>query len=327
MRDRDRHFTFRSPLGPWMERLVQEKRACGYRYIGSEDRLRHLDRFLYEEGLSTEELPRIFADRWIAKRPHEAAETQHSRIGILRQFARFLVRHDIPAHLPEYRSGSVTRNRFTPRIFRHEEVRQILKAVNALAFNGRVPFRHRVMPEVFRLLYGCGLRLSEVLRLTVADVDLDQGVLTIRQSKFRKDRYVPMAPSQGQRLQRYVEWMGERPETAFFFPAPDGGAYSRDTIYRLFRQLLRTCGIPHEGRGRGPRVHDLRATFAVHRLESWYRQGVDLGAKLPVLSVYMGHQSLVGTQRYLHLTADLFPDIAARLDDSFGHVIPRRVDS
>jgi integrase len=310
-----------------MERLIEEKHACGYRYITSEDRLRHLDRFLCEEGLSAEQLPRILAERWMASRPHETAGTQRPRIASLRQLARFLARHDIPAHLPEYRSGSVTKNHFTPWIFRREEVRQILEAVDALACNGRVPFRHRIMPEIFRLLYGCGLRVSEVLRLTVADVDLDQGVLTIRQSKFRKDRYVPMAPSQVLRLQRYDEWMGERAGGVFFFPAPDGGPYSRDTIYGLFRQLLRACGIPHEGRGRGPRLHDLRATFAVHRLESWYRQGVDLGAKLPVLAVYMGHQSLIGTQRYLHLTAELFPDIAARLDDSFGHVIPRRVDS
>ncbi len=87
------------------------------------------------------------------------------------------------------------------------------------------------------------------------------------------------------------------------------------------------CGIPHAGRGKGPRLHGLRHAFAVHTLLRWYREGADLDAKLPVLATYLGHQSLAGTQRYLHLTAELFPEIAVRLNAEFGDVIPRRTAS
>jgi len=180
------------------------------------------------------------------------------------------------------------------------------------------------MPEIFRLLYCCGMRVGEVLQLKVEDVDLGSGVLSVREGKFHKDRLVPMAPSVTMRLRRYASVLGN--SAAFFFPAPDGGHYSKVTVYQVFRQLLRVCHIPHGGRGRGPRLHDLRHSHAVHKLESWYRQGADLGVKLPLLSTYMGHTSLVGTQRYLHLTPEIFPDIITRLDQFTGHVIPRRAE-
>jgi integrase len=142
--------------------------------------------------------------------------------------------------------------------------------------------------------------------------------------KFNKDRLVPMAPSMLARLRKYAAVLGKRDPSSVFFPAPDGGPYSIVTVYRVFRRLLRECGIAHGGRGKGPRLHDLRHAFAVHRLENWYRQGADLEAKLPVLAAYMGHKSLASTQRYLRLTPEIFPDIRKRLDESTGHVIPRR---
>jgi integrase len=183
------------------------------------------------------------------------------------------------------------------------------------------------MPEVLRLLYGCGFRVSEVLHLRVADVDLNRGVLTVREAKFGKDRLVPPALPLVQRLQRYDASLGTRPPDAFFFPSSHGGPWGLATVYWLYRELFLRCGIPHAGRGKGPRVHDLRHTMAVHSLLRWYREGADLDAKLPVLATYLGHQSLAGTQRYLHLTAELFPEITVRANAAFGDVIPRRIAS
>jgi integrase len=320
MREREIRHDFRSGIGKWIRAYVDDKQARGHDYVTVSHRLRRFDRFLCNEGLTGEVLPRELVRRWTAKRPHESASTQRIRIDTVRQFARFLVRQGIPAYVPEV---TVARNQFTPRILTREEVRHLLQASDRLPRDGRAPWRHYVMPEVFRLLYGCGLRLGEILRLTGADVDLDKGVLTIRESKFGKDRLVPMAPSQTTRLRGYVDRLGGRSDVAIFFPAPDDGRYSHCSVYRTFRQLLRAAGISHGGRGRGPRVHDLRATFAVHRLETWYRQGVDWGVKLPVLATYMGHSSFYSTQQYLRLTADLFPDVVKRLDEHFGQVIPR----
>lgn len=324
MRESKVQHVFCSPLGKWMRRFIDEHQACGYCYVTESYRLRRFDRFLSAAGLKTEALPHELVVQWATKRSHESPTTQCLRIAIVRRFSQFLVHHGIPAYVPESTLAKAS-ERFTPRIFTREEVRRLLAAADRVPRDGRAPWRHYIMPELMRLLYGCGLRLGEALRLTSADVDLDNGVLRIRESKFRKDRLVPMAPSQTARVQRYLLRIGGRDTNAIFFPAPDGGRYSHQAVYEAYRQLLRTAGISHEGRGRGPRIHDLRATFAVHRVEAWYRQGENLGTKLPVLATYMGHTSLYGTQHYLVLTAGLFPDMVARLDEQFGHLIPRRI--
>lgn len=129
------------------------------------------------------------------------------------------------------------------------------------------------------------------------------------------------------RLRLYEAAIGARPADAFFFPSHRGGPWRSGSVYELFRQLLFRCGIPYGGRGKGPRLHDLRHTFAVHALLRWYREGADLDAKLAMLATYLGHRSVDGTQRYLHLTAELFPEVTARSNASFGDVIPRRAQS
>lgn len=314
--------TFHSPLAELMAGFLREKQACGYLYERESYELLRLDRFLCGTGLKVAGLPRDIVDEWTAKEANEKPGTQKLRVIRVRQFALFLRQKGIEAYVTESTRTPINRIEFTPYIFRRKEIENILQAVDRMPPDTRAPMRHRIMPEIFRLLYCCGMRVSEVLQLKVEDVDLGSGVLTVREGKFNKDRLVPMAPSITVRLRRYASVLGNA--SGVFFPAPDGGPYSKVTVYHIFRQLLLACHIPHGGRGRGPRLHDLRHSHAVHKLESWYRQGADLGAKLPILSTYMGHKSLVGTQRYLHLTPEIFPDITDRLDQFAGHVIPRR---
>ena len=317
---------FQSVLAPFMDQFVQEKHACGYEYQEPARILQRLDDFLVQEALATHELPRSVARKWLAKKTHESARTQQQRITAVRHFSRFLLRLGYPAYVPDSTLAVRNPSTFVPRMLTDEELRKFFHAVDALEPTARSPLRHLVMPEVFRLLYGCGFRVREVLKLRVRDVDLDQGIITVRQGKFRKDRLVPPALSLVKRLRKYANIFEKRPPDAIFFPAPSGGPFSLRTVYTLFRQLLLQCEIPHAGRGKGPRIHDLRHLFAVHTLRRWYRDGEDLDAKLPLLATYLGHQHLSGTQRYLHLTAELFPEITARVDAAFGEVIPRRTE-
>jgi integrase len=318
---------FQSAVGALMEQFVREKQACGYRYGEQARLLARFDRFLCDEALSRCELPRSISCKWLAKQPHESPSTQQIRIGMVRRFATYMCRLGYPADVPETWLAAKRAGSFSPRILTTAEVQQLLHAVDQLTPTARSPMRHIIMPEVFRLLYGCGLRLGEVLHLRVADVDLDRGVLTVREAKFGKDRLVPPALPLVQRLQKYAAGMRDRPSDAYFFPSPSGGAWSLSAVYWLYRELLLRCGIAHAGRGKGPRVHDLRHAHAVHTLLRWYREGADLDAKLPVLATYLGHQSLAGTQRYLHLTAELFPEITVHANAAFGDVIPRRSES
>lgn len=164
--------------------------------------------------------------------------------------------------------------------------------------------------------------------MRIRDVDLKQGVITIREGKYDKDRLVPPGLDMVERLRVYAECLDnnsleKRTEDAFFFPSASESAWGKGTIYTIFRKALYQSDIPHGGRGKGPRVHDLRYTFAVHRLIAWYEEGCDLNAKLPFLVAYLGHKNFTGTQKYLHLTAELFPNLTERMNKQFGAVISK----
>jgi integrase/recombinase XerD len=317
---------FQSVLSAFMEKFLQEKHACGYAYHEATRILRRLDNFLVQEGLTTQELPGSIARKWLAKKAHESAGTQRQRITVTRHFSRFLLRLGYSAYVPDSTLAARNRSSFVPRMLTDKELRKFFQAVDALEPTARSPLRHLIMPEVFRLLYGCGFRVREVLKLRVRDVDLNQGIITVRQGKFRKDRLVPPALPLVNRLRKYAAHFENHPPDAIFFPGPSGGPFSLRTIYTLFRKLLLQCGIPHGGRGKGPRIHDARHLFAVRALRRWYQDGENLDAKLPLLATYLGHVNLSGTQHYLHLTAELFPEITARSDAAFGDVIPRRIE-
>ncbi len=325
MANKESDAKFQSAFAPLMEQFVQEKRACGYRYCASARTLANFDRFLSDQAIDSGDLPWSITGKWLSKRPHESASTHRDRISVVRQFTLFLCRQGYRADVPNELLGAKKEVEFSPRILTLAEVGKLLQAVDRLTPTARSPLRHIIMPEVFRLLYGCGFRLGEVLHLRVADVDLQQGILTVRDAKFGKDRLVPPALALVLRLRKYAERLGAHPPEAFFFPSPNGGPFNLRTIYFLFRKLLLQCGIPHAGRGKGPRIHDARHGFAVHTLLRWYQEGADLEAKLPVLATYLGHRSLAGTQRYLHLTAELFPEITVRANAAFGDVIPQRI--
>ena len=212
-------WVFKSSLAPLMEQFVREKRAVGYRYDAGLYLLMRFDRFLAREAPNDETLTRTAARKWLAKGPLESGANQQHRFSVVRQFAQFLCRLGHPAYVPDRSLSAKHDKAFSPRILTHSEVRHILREADQLAPTARSPLRHLVMPEVFRLLYGCGFRVSEVLKLRVADADLNRGILTVRDSKFGKDRHVPPALPLVRRLQAYDAALGRRPADAFFFPS------------------------------------------------------------------------------------------------------------
>jgi integrase/recombinase XerD len=323
MREREPQVTCVSALAPYLLQFIAEKRTLGCR-AGSHARLVvAFDRFLAAHEVISPDLARPLVDAWVQKRPHESPRTQASRASFVRQVGLFLVRRGFRPYLPDPRIGPRERPSFTPYIFTPEEIGRLLTAADALRPHPRSPHRECIFPLIFRLLYGCGLRIGEVLHLQIRDVDLDRSLLTIREAKFRKDRLVPVAPSLAERLRSYARaCLRAAAPTAPFFPAPDGGPFCHRAVGDVFRTLLWQCRISYQGRGRGPRLHDLRHTSAVHRLMQWYREGQDLEVALPMLATYLGHVSLRGTQRYLHLTAQFYPDLQARLEACYGHLIP-----
>lgn len=323
----DNNLQFKSPVAPLIIQFIQEKRACGYRYHSAPKILMRFDRFLCDASLSEKALPEHLVLKWLEKLPEEKPSTQKGRVCLIRQFAKMMVRLGYPAYIVPDQFIAPRLYTFSPYIFTRKQVTQLIHAADQIKPTAKSPLRHLIMPEIFRLYYTCGFRINEVLHLRMKDVDFKRGVLIIRDAKFGKDRLVPPALDIINRLQIYDEQMskhimGKRTEEDFFFPSAQRKSWHPSSIYMLFRELLYQCGIPHPGRGKGPRVHDLRHTFAVHRLIQWYEAGADLNTKLPLLVAYLGHQDFTGTQKYLHLTAELFPELTKRMNEQFGGVIP-----
>ncbi len=179
------------------------------------------------------------------------------------------------------------------------------------------------MPVLFRTVYACGLRISEARLLRPGDVDIGAGVLQIRDAKGGKDRQVPVSEPLRHRLACYRSHLAGQPGWDWFFPGCSAGQpLALLNVYKNFRRFLWQARISHGGRGHGPRVHDLRHTFAVNNLRAWFAAGEDVNALLPVLQAYLGHCEIGDTAYYLRLTAESYPHIAARLQAEYGGIVP-----
>jgi len=323
MQSSERPVLFRSALAPLCQQFLAEKRAQGCRYQSSALTLRAFDGYLHEQHIADPNLSRPLVEAWVGKRPQESTRTQGNRFSLVRQFCLFLERQGYAPFTPPDVWRAKTDHLFTPYIFSEDEIRRLFRYLDQVHSHPRAPQRARIVPLVFRLLYGCGLRISEALHLRVQDVDSSRALLTIREAKLQKDRLVPVAPSLAARLHAYTNTVvGDRAADAFFFQRPDGTAWSHDVCYNLFREALQRCDIAHRGRGHGPRIHDLRHTYACHRLARWVREGIAIDLALPWLATYLGHESVYQTQHYLHLFPQLYPEITGKLTAYCGAVIP-----
>lgn len=176
--------------------------------------------------------------------------------------------------------------------------------------------RPRTFVTLLGLLYCTGLRVSEALALRLADVDLDEGLLIVRNAKFDKSRAVPLQADVKDALAAYLDDRCDHrhrtdPEAPFFVNEWHR-ACSYGTVVKTFLDIARRAVVRGRPKQRGPRLHDLRHSFAVHRLLAWYRDGGDVQARPQLLSTYMGHVCLVSTQTYLDITAELLQEAARR---------------
>ncbi len=304
--------------------LVTEKRAVGYKYDAEERVLARFAAFSGSQFPGLDAPARASVEAWITSARERGVKpaTLQGLAAPVRELARWLGRRGVPAYvLP---SGALPRPaRYVPHIYTGQELAALFAQTDRCHYDSQVPFRHLVMPVLFRTIYACGLRASEDRLLRFGDVDLGAGVLAIRDGKGGKDRQVPVSAPLRERLADYHGRVAGRTGGDWFFAGTSGRPLTLANIDKNFRRFLWQARIPHGGRGRGPRVHDLRHTMAVNNLRSWFTRGEDAGALLPVLQAYMGHSSIAGTDYYLRLTAESYPHITAQIQRAFGDVVPR----
>jgi integrase/recombinase XerD len=212
---------------------------------------------------------------------------------------------------------------FVPHIYTHEELRCLIDGI-ATCQRRWCKLEPISFRTIFLLLYGGGLRIGEVVRLTCADVDLIDDTLTVRCTKFYKTRRIALSSQLCKVLAEYDanrrEAGHDRCDDAPFFVYKNGERATRHTVEETFWRLRQHVGIgPKKGRHQ-PRLHDLRHTFAVHRLIAWYRNGADVQRLLPGLSTHLGHVDLASTQQYLTMTPELLVEASLRFEHYAGEV-------
>jgi integrase len=207
---------------------------------------------------------------------------------------------------------------FVPYIYTREELRQLLKAALTYQKN-RSHVGAYMVNRILLVLYGTGLRIGEILSLTMADIDLHQAIITVKQTKFYKSRLVPFGDQLAKAISEYIRWRKKqgfpKKKDSPFFYGRDGKPLNMITMRDAFVRICKKAGVQRsDGAKQQPRLHDLRHTFAVHRLMSWYQENADVQQLLPVLSVYMGHTHLAATSVYLTMTNDLLQEAGKRFE-------------
>lgn len=236
----------------------------------------------------------------------------------LRGFFRYLVGrgHLVASPLPE--PAPRIRSTFRPYIYSQDELRRLLDGT-AMQVSKRSLLQPPTLRMLLLLLYGAGLRAGEALRLRCCDVDLSQRLLSIWDTKFFKSRLVPVGASLCEALAHYRNERLRLPlpdgDRSPFFATLAGKAIPLGRLEAAFVRLRDRVGVrrPQTERWQ-PRLHDLRATFAVHRLIAWYRDGADVQARLPFLATYLGHVNVSGTQNYLTMTPELLAEASLRFE-------------
>ena len=236
----------------------------------------------------------------------------------LRGFCNYLVSRGYLIASPLQEPGPRAAHAFQPYIYSHEELQRLLQATVTLT-SARFPLQPLTYRTLLLILYGAGLRASEGLRLRCCDVDLCERLLSIWDTKFFKSRVVPIGEDLGQALGTYRQARESLPKPAgahsAFFAARSGDAISRQQLEKVFRCLRQHAGIGRPATDRWqPRLHDLRHTMAVHRVIAWYRERVDVEARLPLLAAYLGHVHVSGTQIYLTMTPELLAEASWRFE-------------
>lgn len=294
--------------------FLEHKRAFGYRYQRNAFTLRS---FLRYAAAQVGDRGRVDLERtlraWLARSPGRKPLSVTCELGTLRQFLLFRRRSDPTSFVPDrtWAPQPIVSN-FLPHVLPYHEVCRLIR----LTRTARHPFRANTLRTLLVVLYCTGLRPGEALRLELADVDLRAHYFCIRESKG-KTRLVPFADDLAGVLRTYIRErapLARSADSGLLFVRPDGGALSMNAASCAVRRLLRRCRLkPPRGRV-GPRLYDFRHVFAVHRLTAWYRDGVDIHSRLPWLSAYMGHDNLLGTEKYLTATGELLALAAERFE-------------
>ena len=305
----------RSLLAGPISVFLQYKTALGCKFQTEAAALRLLDSFIADRCVVVlDQVDSRLIDAFLASRPREHARSYNHLVGVTRRFFAWALVQGIVERNPVNARPRRTTGQRIPYLFSLAEAQRLLDAARSMRTRPKAPHRALVYETVFALLYGLGLRVGEVTRLLVSDVDFERATLSVRDTKFYKSRLVPFGPRMGERLARYLDQrFGPQPDPEVpLFSFTRRGAVHEGTISLTFHSLLPQLKLDVPVGVCTPRLHDLRHAFAVGTLLRWYRSGVDPNTRLIQLSTFLGHSDPASTSVYLTITEELLREADRR---------------
>ena len=298
---------FNGPMGHWMLQHLALRRSMGYIYRGAEYGLDAFDQFLREYFPDCKTITRLMVTEYLDSTRHLQPLSRQGHVSIVRQFCRFMFQYDTKTYIPEKGLIGAGKVQVKPHIYTVEEITQVMQQAMKLTVKA-----NKILAETYVVIIGLlwvtGMRIGEVVRLKVQDIDVSRGILYVRQTKFYKSRAIPLLPSSTRRLLEYLALRAKlgyaNESNAPLFINSRGKPCTISTTPKTLKVLIRRAGLITR-EGTIPRVHDVRHSFATRWLMDIYRSGRDPNIYLPVLATYMGHANIANTQVYLHPTVEL----------------------
>lgn len=261
----------------------------------------------------------------LTKTQWECNSNMCARVSKLRSLSEYMIRMSYDSiNIPK----GITSNpdyAYEPYIFSNKELESFLVECDKFFLSTLINFQSRkVFPIVFRLLIGSGTRISETLNLTKNDVDIKACTIYLKKTKNNNERRIPIAKTTINLIEPYLYEITDNNilnESNLLFPNREGNIYRADLAYYYFRKILWNAKIPHLGRGKGPRLHDFRHTFAVKVLEKWVKEKHNISTALPYLATYMGHCGLKSSEHYLRLTKNMYPELLDAYTQKFDWIL------
>jgi integrase/recombinase XerD len=301
------------PFREFIKKHLELRRSLGYLLRTDELTLDQFDAYVAEKFPVARVVTRPMVAGYLKTLEDRHLVTRRHQLTTLRQFCRFLFQLNPDTYIPESNLLPMARSQFRPHIYTLGEVTDLMQLAR------RLPPADSLRPHTYAtligLLWATGLRGGEAVRLNFEDIDLQKGILHIRQTKNFKSRLVPLADSTRLALQAYWDQranlgMDQSLQSPFFVSVRKRRCAHR-TLDGTFRMLTRELGLM-SAYGREPRLHDLRHTWATRCLAKLYETGKDPNAELPVIATYLGHVNIACTTIYLHPTADLLAQAGDR---------------
>jgi len=274
--------------------MLDIRSSLGYASATDESTLPPFIDYCGKNYPDAESITKRMVDGWLVYHPYKCARTQAVFISLLRHYAKFIRSLGKNAFIPD-EEYTVRYERYRPYIFNDEELLALFQAMDAIMPHHKSPGREMIIPVLFRMMYCCGMRPSEPLRLRAEDVNLKNGDIYIRKSKKNKDRHIVMSEDVRCLCAKYSLLAGKR---EWFFQKWDGGPLPTRWMTGQFHICWEQSGLVKRG---NPRPYDLRHVFATMNMMRWIDEGKDIMALLPYLSTYMGHADFSSTLYYIHL--------------------------